>query len=176
MFKSFQGFNVLEKIQKEKIHKRKRNVSWTTVKLIFVLLCSLFIAFMPTEWFGIPAMTTTQHRVIALFVFAAIMWLTEALPSWVTSMVVVVVMLFTVSDSAFTFLRGEGESFGTLVSYKDIMHCFADPTIMLFIGGFVLAIGMTKTKLDVALARVLLKNNRVSYVYSLGSYFLCIRK
>ena len=157
MFKSFQGFNVLEKIQKEKIHKRKRNVSWTTVKLIFVLLCSLFIAFMPTEWFGIPAMTTTQHRVIALFVFAAIMWLTEALPSWVTSMVVVVVMLFTVSDSAFTFLRGEGESFGTLVSYKDIMHCFADPTIMLFIGGFVLAIGMTKTKLDVALARVLLK-------------------
>lgn len=157
MFKSFQGFNVLEKIQKEKVHKRKRNFSWTTLKLLFIILVTLFVAFMPTEWFGIEGLTTTQHRVIAMFVFAALMWLTEALPSWVTSMVVVVVMLFTVSDSAFSFLRGDGEAFGTLVSYKDIMHCFADPTIMLFIGGFVLAIGMTKTKLDVALARVLLK-------------------
>ena len=157
MFKSFQGFNVLEKIQKEKVHKRKRNFSWTTLKLILILAVTLVVALMPTEWFGIAGLTTTQHRVIAMFVFAALMWLTEALPSWVTSMVVVVVMLLTVSDSAFSFLRGEGDAFGKLVSYKDIMHCFADPTIMLFIGGFVLAIGMTKTKLDVALARVLLK-------------------
>ena len=157
MFKSFQGFNVLEKIQKEKVHKRKRNFSWTTLKLLFIILVTLVVAFMPTEWLGIPGLTTTQHRVIAMFVFAALMWLSEALPSWVTSMVVVVVMLLTVSDSAFSFLRGEGDTFGKLVSYKDIMHCFADPTIMLFIGGFVLAIGMTKTKLDVALARVLLK-------------------
>ena len=157
MFKSFQGFNVLEKIQKEKVHKRKRNFSWTTLKLILILAVTLVVAFMPTEWLGIPGLTTTQHRVIAMFVFAALMWLSEALPSWVTSMVVVVVMLLTVSDSAFSFLRGEGDAFGKLVSYKDIMHCFADPTIMLFIGGFVLAIGMTKTKLDVALARVLLK-------------------
>ena len=157
MFKSFQGFNVLEKIQKEKVHKRKRNFSWTTLKLILILAVTLVVALMPTEWFGIAGLTTTQHRVIAMFVFAALMWLTEALPSWVTSMVVVVVMLLTVSDSAFSFLRSEGDAFGKLVSYKDIMHCFADPTIMLFIGGFVLAIGMTKTKLDVALARVLLK-------------------
>ncbi|MBR5336308.1 MAG: anion permease, partial [Bacteroidaceae bacterium] len=125
--------------------------------MLFILLVTLVVAFMPTEWLGIPGLTTTQHRVIAMFVFAALMWLTEALPSWVTSMVVVVVMLLTVSDSAFSFLRGDGDTFGKLVSYKDIMHCFADPTIMLFIGGFVLAIGMTKTKLDVALARVLLK-------------------
>ena len=157
MFKNFQGFNVLEKIQKDKVHKRKRNVSWTTLKLLFIILVTLFVAFMPTESFGIPGLTVTQHRVISMFVFAALMWLTEALPSWVTSMVVVVVMLLTVSDSAFSFFKSDVEGFGQLVSYKDIMHCFADPTIMLFIGGFVLAIGMTKTKLDVALARVLLK-------------------
>ncbi|MBR3884015.1 MAG: SLC13/DASS family transporter [Bacteroidaceae bacterium] len=156
MFKSFPGFSVLEKIQKEKIHKRKRNFSWTTLKLFFIIALSLIVACLPTEAFGIEGMTVAQQRVISLFVFAALMWLTEALPSWVTSMIVVVIMLFTVSDSALSFLR-EGDNVGKLVSYKDIMHCFADPTIMLFIGGFVLAIGMTKTKLDVALARVLLK-------------------
>ncbi len=157
MFKNFQGFNVLEKIQKDKVHKRKRKSGFTTLKLLLIILVTMFVAFMPTESLGIPGLTITQHRVIAMFVFAALMWLTETLPSWVTSMVVVVVMLFTVSDSAFSFLQSDAEGFGKLVSYKDIMHCFADPTIMLFIGGFVLAIGMTKTKLDVALARVLLK-------------------
>ena len=148
-------FHILEKIQKDKIHKRKKNLSWTTLKLLFIILVTLAVAFMPTEYFGIPDLTVVQHRVIAMFVFAALMWLTEALPSWVTSMVVVVVMLLTVSTSAFNFLKGD--ELGTFVAYADIMHCFANPTIMLFIGGFVLAIGMTKTKLDVALARVLLK-------------------
>ncbi|MBP3227527.1 MAG: SLC13/DASS family transporter [Bacteroidaceae bacterium] len=46
---------------------------------------------------------------------------------------------------------------GTLLSYKDIMATFADPVIMLFIGGFILAIAATKTGLDAQLARILLK-------------------
>ena len=37
------------------------------------------------------------------------------------------------------------------------MACFADPVIMLFIGGFVLAIAAAKTGLDAQLAKVLLK-------------------
>ena len=37
------------------------------------------------------------------------------------------------------------------------MATFADPVIMLFIGGFVLAIAATKTGLDAQLAKVLLK-------------------
>ncbi len=156
MFKNFQGFNILEKLQKDKSHKRARSLS-KKMTLIICLVLTTVAALWPTAELGIPDLTVTQHRVIVLFVFAASMWLTESLPSWVTSMIVVVAMLLTVSDSAFSFLKDEGEAFGTLVPYKDIMHCFADPTIMLFIGGFVLAIGMTKTKLDVALARVLLK-------------------
>ena len=46
---------------------------------------------------------------------------------------------------------------GVLISYKSIMSCFAHPVIMLFIGGFVLAIAATKSGLDVKLAKVLLK-------------------
>ncbi len=158
MFKSFQGFNVLEKIQKDKSHKRERKLPVTALKLILIIAVTLVVALIPTATFqemGLQGLTVVQHRVIALFVFAALMWLTESLPSWVTSMVVVVVMLLTVSNSAFNFLVSE--EYGTFVKYADIMHCFANPTIMLFIGGFVLAIGMTKTKLDVALARILLK-------------------
>ena len=43
-----------------------------------------------------------------------------------------------------------------LVSNTAILHCFADPTIMLFIGGFIIAIAATKSGLDVKLAKVML--------------------
>ena len=155
MFKNFPGYKVLEKIQKNKSHKRERKLPLNAIKLIFIVAITSVIALLPTESFGIEGLTVVHQRIISMFVFAALMWLTEAMPSWVTSMVVVTIMLFTVSTSAFSFLRPEGGA--GLIPFKNIMACFANPTIMLFIGGFVLAIGLTKVKLDVALARVLLK-------------------
>ena len=38
-----------------------------------------------------------------------------------------------------------------------MVACFADPTIILFLGGFILAIAASKSGLDVMLARFLLK-------------------
>ena len=157
MFKNFAGFSVLEKIQKDKHEKRKRQFSTKLIKILVITIISIVVAMLPTETFCIEGLTDVHQRIISLFVFAALMWLTEAMPSWVTSMIVVTVMLFTVSTSAFNFLRPEGDAANGLVPFKSIMACFANPTIMLFIGGFVLAIGLTKVKLDVALARFLLK-------------------
>ena len=289
MFKNFPGYKVLEKIQKNKSHKRMRKLPLNAIKMIFIVAITAIIALMPTESFGIDGLTVVHQRIIALFVFAALMWLTETLPSWVTSMIVVTVMLLTVSTSAVSPLRTEqttkaeslekahkqyasnkekamlemdslylklstfemqdlgkfelakvelenakealnaenatedeletlksklataeteynaalekinvqaiqdytkakakysaaseklkrtevqqevyniekeakllkeNKVFTPYVPFKDILGCFANPTIMLFIGGFVLAIGLTKVKLDVALARVLLK-------------------
>ena len=158
MFKNFAGFSVLEKIQKDKQEKKKKQLPVKLIKILVITILSAAVALLPREVFGIEGLTDVHQRIISLFVFAALMWLTEALPSWVTSMIVVTVMLFTVSTSAFNFLRPEDPAAASgLVPFKSIMACFANPTIMLFIGGFVLAIGLTKVKLDVALARFLLK-------------------
>ena len=286
MFKNFPGYKILEKIQKNKSHKRERKLPLNAIKLIFIVTISFVIALLPTESLGIEGLTAVHQRIIALFVFAALMWLTETMPSWVTSMIVVTVMLLTVSTSAFEPLKTESitkkeavdnyyakafkakelasdslaltmiekdevfalysdrykaayeqtlvydsllnnaadenlkakyqeefdyfqktkieardmlltnaeidtagnkyakeyylatakfdkveaqkeyleynpkeaeKTYTPYVPFKDIMGCFANPTIMLFIGGFVLAIGLTKVKLDVALARALLK-------------------
>jgi len=46
---------------------------------------------------------------------------------------------------------------GLNVVQQRIIAIFADPVIMLFIGGFILAIAATKTGLDAQLAKVLLK-------------------
>ena len=125
------------------------------VLLPLLLLVSIFLFVMPAEWFGIEGLTVVQQRTIALFVFAAFMWILEVVPAWATSIITMVLLIFTVSDGQFAFLRA-GENLGTLVSYKDFMAQFASPTIMLFMGGFVLAIAATKVGLDVVLAKVLL--------------------
>ena len=125
------------------------------VLLPILLIVSIFLFVMPTEWFGIDGLTVVQQRTIALFVFAAFMWIIEAVPAWATSIITMVLLIFTVSNGQFAFLR-TSENLGTLVSYKDFMAQFASPTIMLFMGGFVLAIAATKVGLDVVLAKVLL--------------------
>ena len=85
------------------------------------------------------------------------LWLTEAIPAWATSVTIIFVLLFCVSDSAFNFLQGSEGDAGKLLDYQGIMACFADPTIILFLGGFILAIAATKSGLDVVMARNLIK-------------------
>ena len=100
-----------------------------------------------------------QHRVLSIFAFAALMWLFDSVPAWTTSLLVVVLLLFCTSDSALWFFQTDyatGTKFENLVSNTALLHCFADPTIMLFIGGFIVAIAATKSGLDVKLAKVML--------------------
>jgi len=124
------------------------------VLLPIVLIVTLFLWCVPTSFFGIDALTVVQQRVIALFVFAALMWMFEIIPNWTTSLLVIVFALLTVSNKGIKFFCNP--DLGQLVSYKELMAAFADPVVMLFLGGFVLAIMAEKYGLDVTLARVLL--------------------
>lgn len=126
------------------------------IGLAISVILTLIAWFTPLESFGIPGLTIIEQRVIALFVFAACMWISEAIPIWTTSVLVLVLMLLTTSDSMFNFMRVDDPTFGTPIGNKALMASFADPTIMLFMGGFVLAITATKYKLDAALAKVML--------------------
>lgn len=111
-----------------------------------------FLWFVPSTFFGIDGLTVIQQRTIALFAFAALMWMFEIIPAWATSVSTVVLLLLAISNKGFT-----NPEMGELVNFKEIMAAFADPTIMLFLGGFVLAIMASKVGLDVYLARILLK-------------------
>lgn len=125
------------------------------VLLPIVLLVTIFLVAVPVDFFGIPGLTVVQQRVIALFVFAALMWMFEIIPNWTTSLLVIVFSLLCVSNKGIGFLCKP--ELGQLVNYTDIMKAFADPVVMLFLGGFVLAIMAEKYGLDVTLARLLLK-------------------
>ena len=109
------------------------------LKLLFVAILTATIWLLPIESFGIAGLTVLQQRVIAIFVFAATMWILEAVPAWTTSLLIIVIMLLTVSSGGITlFIEDIPKT--ELISYKTIMATFADQTIMLFLGGFILAI------------------------------------
>ena len=112
---------------------------------------------LPSSFFGIEGLTVVQQRVIAIFVMAVLLWITEAIPAWATSITIIFVLLFCVSDSSFQFFQGTEDQYGTMLDHVGVMACFADPTIILFLGGFVLAIAATKSGLDVLAARTLMK-------------------
>ena len=219
-------------------------VTKTIIKLLVVLLISGSMLFMPFEEWGLPV-NPIQTRVIALFVFAALMWILEVIPIWTTSVLVITLALLGTSNTSLNFLKvskfdkpaitaivadayGPGadaaevkaaqeavvtdlskvtemtptavrntisnvilqpvvsgqadaakatalkEAAGrlydgevsqsidkldlvNLTQQKSIFATFADPIIILFLGGFFLADAATKFRLDINLARVLLK-------------------
>ncbi len=133
---------------------RKLNLKYC-VFLPIVLAITIFLWAVPVSFYGIEALTVVQQRVIALFVFAALMWIFEIIPNWTTSLLVIVISLLTISDKGIGFFCNP--QYGQLVGFKSIMSAFADPVVMLFMGGFVLAIMAEKYGLDVTLARYLLK-------------------
>lgn len=216
----------------------------TLIKLLIVLLLSGSMLLLPFEEWGVP-INTVQTRVIALFVFAALMWILEVIPIWTTSVLVITLTLLGMSNQSLNFLQTErfdaaavkaivaeaygsaagadvvkstqdaviadlkkqtalspayvrttinnailapvldnkvdetaknelkaaagklydgalsekinGLSLTSVAKQKSIFGTFADPIIILFLGGFFLADAATKYRLDINLARVLLK-------------------
>lgn len=158
MFKSFTGFHLVEAYHKVRHEKRfhPNKVFVKTTQALVVLFVTLLLWNLPTTAFGIEDLTVVQQRIIAIFAFATLMWVMEVVPSWATSVAIIGMMLLFTSDSGIKWMCNP-EKVGELLSYKGIMACFADPVIMLFIGGFILAIAATKTGLDAQLAKALLK-------------------
>lgn len=158
MFKSFIGFHLVEtyhKLRQEEKYQSGKVFKKSSQALI-VLFVTLLLWNLPTSAFGIDGLNIVQQRIIAIFAFATLMWVMEVVSSWATSVAIIVLMLLFTSNSGISFMCDE-EVVGPLLSYKGVMSCFADPVIMLFIGGFILAIAATKTGLDAQLAKVLLK-------------------
>ena len=158
MFKIFPGYDLVESYHKwKKAHRTDDKTISRAIRLIVAAVVALLVWCLPVEnW--IDGLTIIQKRTLAIFIYAILMWLFEAVPAWTTSVMVVVLLLFTTSNSSLVFFENAApEVLGTQTSYKSLLHCFADPIIMLFIGGFVLAIAASKTGLDLFLARVMLK-------------------
>ncbi|KAG0273996.1 low-affinity phosphate transporter [Linnemannia exigua] len=120
-----------------------RNV-WT---LLFC--CVVFAVLLHIELFEGPE----QQNCFAILVFASLLWATESLPLFVTSLLVplLVVML--------RVMRADDEDHTRLDSHaaaKKIFSLMFSPVIMLLLGGFAVAAAMSKFHIAKAMATVVL--------------------
>ena len=124
-------------------------------QLLGIVLITAVVWNLPISVFDIDGLTVVQQRIIAIFVFATLSWLTECIPAWATSLAIMTIMCVTVSENSFQFFKGDG--IGELLKSKEIMVSFADPIIMLFLAGFILAIAASKSGLDTLLAKNMIR-------------------
>jgi len=103
-----------------------------------------------------PECPEPARRAAAIFVIAAIFWACEIIPLYATSLLVVVLEIGLLAGA-------DAKAYGVYI------RPFANPVIILFLGGFVLAKAFHKHRLDEWLAyRLIGKSHRSSYSLLLG--------
>ncbi|MFO7890017.1 MAG: SLC13 family permease [bacterium] len=128
-------------------------------KIFISLIIPLIILLLPRQWLPINNLSVVEHRMICIFILAVLLWILEPIPVYSTSVIIIVAELVMISNQGFILFRTNAlqANFGDLINYKEILGCFASPIIMLFLGGFFLAMAASKYQLDVNLARVMLR-------------------
>lgn len=129
------------------------------IKLAICFLLPIGVLLMPIDVIPIDDLTLIQHRLLAIFLLAALLWVLEPVPVFATSILIIALELVMISDKGLHLFRSPpaGHDIGELMKYTDIFSAFSSPIIILFMGGFALAIAASKYELDNNLARVLLK-------------------
>ncbi len=118
------------------------------LKILGKFLLSLFLALGLTYLIREPEFSDSQVYVLFLFFFSIGLWLTEAMPAFAVSLLIIAFLVFALGNEYF---NSAPENIAPYV------NTFSSSVIWLMLGGFFLASAMTKTKLDQALFKFTLK-------------------
>lgn len=127
--------------------------------ICFIIIFSTLVCSIPVFFPNFLPVTPTQHILLGIFVVGALSWLLEPIPQYATSIFVIGALALLMSDSAISPIKNyliETDK-DHLLSYKSIFSSLSSPVIILFLGGFAIAMAATKYKIDENLARIFLK-------------------
>lgn len=113
------------------------------------------IGFAIPFFLNIPGLSEAGHVALSIFIVAAIFWMFEPVPIYATSIFVILLQVFLLSKQGILFPEITAEYSPN--SYTEFMGTLANPIIILFLGGFVLADAAVQYDLDKNLTRILLK-------------------
>ncbi|MCC5913024.1 MAG: DASS family sodium-coupled anion symporter [Balneolaceae bacterium] len=100
-----------------------------------------------------PGLTTAGHIAMGIFLLAAVFWMFEVIPIYSTSLLVIFLQVTLLSREGFL---SHGSDYSP-APYTDFISTLADPIIILFLGGFVLADAAVKYNFDKNMTRILLR-------------------
>lgn len=100
-----------------------------------------------------PGLSLAGHFAMSIFLMAAVFWMFETIPIYSTSILVIFFQVILLSSEGFITYSG-GDY--TPLPYSRFIATLADPIIILFLGGFVLADASVKYDFDKSMTRLLL--------------------
>ncbi|MGD9951875.1 MAG: DASS family sodium-coupled anion symporter [Burkholderiales bacterium] len=120
------------------------------------LLSFAVLAALAAAWAASAAGLPREAAFMAgLFVLAALLWSTEALPLFATSLLVIGLQIVLLANpggwSGLGFERGPSPGF------RELLHAAADPVLVLFFGGLLMAQAAVKEGVDRSMSALLLK-------------------
>lgn len=109
----------------------------------------------------IPAagLSPAGQRLFSIFLVAIVLWVSEAVPLYATSALVILLSVLTLSEVSESMPWGmaAGPAGGEVVTHAGYFATLANPILLLFLGGFFLAHGAAKFGVDRNLARLMLR-------------------
>ena len=107
----------------------------TTIYFLISFLAGMITYFLPL------GISQQAHLVLSILVTVGLLWLTEAMPIHITSLLIPLLLVLFADFSV-----------------KDVFVPFFDPVIVLLMGGFAMAYGLQKYKLDELIAYFFIHN------------------
>lgn len=120
-----------------------------SLKFVFTAFTlSFLIAFVVAF---VPEYTLSKEATHTLFIllFAAGLWISEAIPAFAVSLLVIALEIIMLGFPTLDFESGSNE-------WKSYLLPWSSPLIFLFLAGFIMAAAASKTKLDIWLAKKIL--------------------
>lgn len=128
-------------------------------KTIALLLA--FLGFLLPFFIQIEGLSEAGHRLLSIFIFAVVLWVSEAIPLFATSACVILLLILFLSDVSgqldWAWGLAEGFKGDRPPAYTDFFNTLASKVLILFLGGFFLAFGAAKFGVDRNLAAIMLK-------------------
>lgn len=119
----------------------------------FIWLAVAALAFFIPFLIEFDGLSPAGHRMFAIFLVAIVLWVAEPIPLFSTAVLIILLEILMISDQA---LVGLPADFAPR-AFRDYYAALADPVLLLVLGGFFLAMGSSRFKLDRAMGRLLLK-------------------
>lgn len=116
------------------------------------------VLFLVPFFADIPGLAEPGERMLAIFLLAIVFWVLEPIPLTATAVLVIFLEVLLVSKGAFDDPTGGDAALAdTVLPASDYFAALANPVIILFLGGFMIAHGAEKYGMDRNLASVMLK-------------------
>ncbi|AOX06038.1 transporter [Corynebacterium sp. NML98-0116] len=109
-------------------------------------------------FFNIPGLEAPGQRMLSIFLLAIVFWILEPIPLTATAVLVIFFEVILLSKGAIVDPTGGAEALKeTVLPASDYFAALANPVIILFLGGFMIAHGAEKFGLDKNLAAIMLR-------------------